>query len=87
MLICYLQLFCVGFNSMPNLIVFQSFVPCILCEILLYGLCVRESVKTQVPIEESVDFVGISREAFLRSEVCAEHMTKMRRVMTASFHG
>ena len=47
----------------------------------------RESVKTQVPIEESVDFVGILREAFLRSEVCAEHMTKMRRVMTAGFHG
>ena len=68
---------------MPNLIVFQSFVPCILCEILLYGLCVRESVKTQVPIEESEDFTGISREAFPRSESHAKHMIGMRRVMIA----
>ena len=45
----------------------------------------RESVKTQAPIEESVDFAGISREAFLRSEPRTEHMTGMRRVMTVGF--
>jgi len=43
----------------------------------LYGLCVREYVKTQAPIEESVDFAGISREAFLQSEPRAKHMTGM----------
>ena len=55
----------------------QSYAPYILYGILLYELCVRESVKTQVPIEESVNFMGISREAFPRSESHAEHMTGM----------
>ena len=64
----------------------QSFVPYILCGILLYRLCVRESVKTQAPIKESVDFASISWEAFQRSEPRAEHITKMWRVMTAGFH-
>ena len=36
-------------------------------------------------IKESVDFAGILREAFLQSEPRAEHMTGMRRVMTAGF--
>ena len=27
-------------------------------------------------------FVGSSQEAFLRSEACAEHMTRIQRVMT-----
>ena len=84
---CYLQLFCVGFKFHVkfNCISIQSFVPCILCEILLYGLCVRESVKTQAPIEESEDFAGISREAFPRSESHAKHMIGMRRVIIAGF--
>ena len=51
----------------------------------MYGLCVRESEKTQAPIEESEDFAGISREAFPRSESHAKHMTGMRRVMIAGF--
>ena len=32
--------------------------------------------------EEQVVFMGSSREAFPRSEVCALHMTRMQRVMT-----
>ena len=43
-------------------------------------------MKTQAPIEESVDFVGILREAFLRSAPHAEHITRMRRVMITGFH-
>ena len=42
-------------------------------------------MKTKTPIEESVDFAGISREAFLQSEPRAKHMTGMRRVIRTSF--
>jgi len=34
----------------------QSYVLCILCGIPLYGLCVRESVKTQDNIEGQRSF-------------------------------
>ena len=33
----------------------QSFFPCIYVGFLLYGLCVRESVKSQAYIEDQVD--------------------------------
>ena len=41
----------------------------------------RESVKTQDSLKIKDVFAGSSREAFPRSEVCAQHMTGMRRVM------
>ena len=57
-------------------------------------VCVRESVKTQGKLKIKEVFAGNSREAFLRSETCIQHMTGMRRVMTDSdnrflqvFHG
>ena len=86
MSICYLQLFCIGFNSMPNLIVFLFNHLYHVFYVRFYCMgCVWESVKTQAPIEESEDFAGISREAFPRSESHAEHMSGMRRVMIAGF--
>ena len=45
-------------------------------------LCVRESVKTQDKLKIKEVFTGNSREAFPRSEACAQHMTGMRRAMT-----
>ena len=38
-------------------------------------------MKTQAPIEESVDFA----RSLPRSKPCAKHMTGMRRVMTTGF--
>ena len=49
--------------------------------------CVWEGVwrlKTTLKIKGV--FAGNSREDFLRSEPCAQHMTGMQRVMTASFY-
>ena len=42
----------------------------------------RESVKTQGKKKRKEVFVGSSREPFPRSEACAQHMTRMRRVIT-----
>ena len=42
----------------------------------------EKSVRIQGKVKSKEVFVGISREAFPRSEACAQHMTKMRRVMT-----
>ena len=42
----------------------------------------RESVKTQDSLKIKDVFTSSSREAFLRSEACAQHMIGMRRVMT-----
>ena len=49
------------------------------------GLCVRESMKTQGKLKTKEVFAGNSREAFSRSEACAQHMIGMRGVMTDSF--
>ena len=61
----------------------QSFISCISCEIYLWGLCVRERecVKTQ-GIEDWSVFAGSSWVSILRSDACALHMTRMRRVRT-----
>ena len=37
----------------------------------------RESVKTQGNVKSKEAFVGSSREAFLQSEACAQHMIGM----------
>ena len=37
-------------------------------------------MKTQGKLKSKEDLVGSSREAFLLSEVCAQHMIGMRRV-------
>ena len=42
----------------------------------------RESVKTQGKVKSKEVFAGSSQEAFLRSEVCAQHMIGMQRIMT-----
>ena len=42
----------------------------------------RENVKIQGKLETKEVFTSRSRKAFLRSEVCAQHMTGMQRVMT-----
>ena len=42
----------------------------------------RESVKTQGKVKSKEVYMGSSQEAFLRSEACAQHMTRMQRVMT-----
>ena len=73
---CDLQLFCVDFNSVPNLIIilFNLMYHVFFCGILLYGLYVRESVKTQDKLKIKGVFMGSSREAFLRSEtMCLAH--------------
>ena len=41
----------------------------------------RESVKTQGKLKTKEVFAGSSQEAFPQSEACAQHMTRMRRVM------
>ena len=41
----------------------------------------RESVKIQGKLKIKEVFGGSSREAFSRSEACAQHMIGMRRVM------
>ena len=52
----------------------QSYVLCILCGISLYGLCVRESVKTQGKLKIKGVFASISREDFPRTEaMCLTH--------------
>ena len=52
----------------------QSYVSCILCGISLYGLCVRESVKTQDILKIKEVFAARSWEAFPQSEVmCSAH--------------
>ena len=44
-------------------------------------MCEKEC-ETQGKLKTKKVFVGNSREALLRSEACAQHMTGMRRVMT-----
>ena len=72
----------VGYYSVPNLIVilFNLLYPVFVVGFDCKG-CVleRESVKTQA-IEERRFLAGISQLSFSRSEVCALHMTGMRRV-------
>ena len=46
-------------------------------------VCKRECEDSRQSEEQEV-FASSSREAFLRSEACARHMTGMRRVMTDS---
>ena len=74
----------VGYYSVPNLIVilFNLLYPVFVVGFDCKG-CVleRESVKTQA-IEERRFLAGISQLSFSRSEVCALHMTGMRRVST-----
>ena len=41
----------------------------------------RKSVKTQGKVKSKEVFAGSSREAFPRSEACAQHMTRIRRDM------
>ena len=42
----------------------------------------RESMKNQGKLKTKEVFTGSSREAFPRSEACAQPMTGMQRVMT-----
>ena len=42
----------------------------------------REYVETQDKLKTKEVFMGSLREAFPRSEACAQHMIGMRRVMT-----
>ena len=42
----------------------------------------RESVKTQGKVKSKEVFADSSQEAFLQSEVCAQHMIGMQRIMT-----
>ena len=42
----------------------------------------RKCVKTQGKLKIKEVFAGSSREAFLRSEACAQHKTGMQKVMT-----
>ena len=44
-------------------------------------VCERECEDSRQSVEQEV-FTGSLREAFPRSEACAQHMTRMRRVMT-----
>ena len=48
-------------------------------------VCVRESVKTQGKLKSKEAFTGSSRVAFLWSEACAQHMTRIRRVVIVGF--
>ena len=72
----------VGFYSMPNLIIiiFNLLYPVFIVGFDYKG-CVleRESVKTQA-IEAKRVLVGSSQLSIPRSEACALHMTRMRRV-------
>ena len=72
----------VGFYFVPNLIViiFNLLYPIFIMGFDCKG-CVleKESVKTQA-IEARRVLAGISQLSFSRSEVCALHMTGMRRV-------
>ena len=69
---------------MPNLIViiFNLVYPVFIVGCDCKG-CVleRESVKTQVSEARRL-LAGVSRLSFPRSEACALHMTRMRRVYT-----
>ena len=68
-ILCWLK-----FRTKFNCIFVQSYVPCNLCRILLYGLCVRESVKIQVPIEDKVDFVkSFTRSLLVKWAMCRAH--------------
>ena len=44
-------------------------------------MCKRECEDSRQSEEQEV-FAGSSREAFLQSEACALHITRMQRVMT-----
>ena len=74
----------VGFYSVPNLIVslFNLLYPVFIvgfdCKVCVIE---RECVKTQA-IEARRFLAGSSRLSIFRSEVCALHMTRMRRVNT-----
>ena len=51
-------------------------------DLIVRVVCKRKSVKTQGKVQSKEDFAGSSREAFLQSEACDQHMTGMRRVRT-----
>ena len=74
----------VGFYSVPNLIIilFNLLYPIFIVGFDCKG-CVleKECVKTQA-IEAKRVLASISRLSFPRSEACALHMTRMRRVST-----
>ena len=79
---CDLQLFCVGFNSVPNLIVilfnlmYLVFYVGFICKGCVYE---RECEDLRQSEEQEV-FAGSLQEAFSWSDACAQHMTRMRRV-------
>ena len=50
-------------------------------DFIVWVVCERECEDSRQSEEQEV-FEGSSQEAFLRSEACAMHMTRMRRVMT-----
>ena len=67
---------------MPNLIVimFNLIYPVFYVGFICKScVCERECEDLRQSEEQEV-FAGSSREAFLRSEACAQHMTEMRRV-------
>ena len=74
----------VGFYSVPNLIVilFNLMYPVFIVGCDCKG-CVRERecVKTQASEARRI-LMGVLRLNFPQSEVCALHMTRMRRVCT-----
>ena len=80
----FTNMYFVGFYSMPNLIII---IFNLLYHVFIVGFdckgCVleRENVKTQA-IEARRVFTGISWLSFPRSEACALHMTRMRKVST-----
>ena len=77
-------MYSVGFYSIPNLILilFNLLYPVFIvgfdCKVCVIE---RECVKTQA-IEARRFLAGSSRLSIFQSEVCALHMTRMRRVNT-----
>ena len=76
----------VGFYSVPNLIViiFNFVYPVFIVGFDCKGCVLEregESMKTQASEDRRL-LVGVLRLSFLRSEACALHMTRMRRVCT-----
>ena len=74
----------VGFNFVSNLIVilFNLLYPVFIVGFNCKGCVIeRKCVKTQA-IEDIRVFAGSSRLSIPRNDVCALHMTEMRRVKT-----
>ena len=77
-------MYSVGFYFVPNLIVilFNLLYPVFIVGFVCKGCVIeRESVKTQA-IEARRFLMGSLRLSIPRSEACALHMTRMRRVST-----